>query len=100
MVHAPNGPLPALALGWKGPPARHPDAAALAVASALLSAGESSRLNQALVYRAQSAQAAGFATDLHADAGMLAAYAVAASGQPLRRLEAALLAEIVRSISQ
>ena len=94
VVTAPNVPLPALALVWKGPPARHPDAAALAVASALLSSGESSRLNQALVYQAQSAQAAGFASDLHADAGMLAAYAVAASGQPLRRLEAALLAEI------
>ena len=93
-LQAPKLPLPALALVWKGPPARHPDAAALAVAAALLSSGESSRLNQALVYRAQSAQAAGFASDLFADAGMLAAYAVAASGQSLRTLEAALLAEI------
>ena len=94
LITAPTVPLPALALVWKGPPAHHPDAPALAVASALLSAGESSRLNEALVYQAQSAQAVGFANELHADAGLLAAYAVAASGQPLRRLEAALLAQI------
>ena len=94
VVTAPNVPLPALAIVWKGPPARHPDAPALSVASALLSAGESSRLNEALVYHAQSAQAAGFASQLHADAGLLAAYVIAASGQPLRRLEAALLAQI------
>ena len=94
VLRAPNVPLPALALVWKGPPARHPDAAALAVASALLSSGESSRLNEALVYQSQAAQAAGFASELHADAGLLAAYAVAASGQSLRKLEAALMAEI------
>ncbi len=93
-VQAPNVPLPAVALVWKGPPVGHPDAAALAVAAALLSAGESSRLNEALVYDAQIAQAAGFAAELYADAGMLAAYAIGASGQPLRKLEGALLAQI------
>jgi zinc protease len=64
------------------------------MAQALLSAGESSRLNQALVYTAQSAQAAGFDADLYADGGMLAAYAIAASGQSLRSLESSLLAQI------
>ncbi len=93
-VQAPNVPLPAVALVWKGPPVGHPDAAALAVAAALLSSGESSRLNEALVYDAQIAQAAGFAAELYADAGMLAAYAIGASGQPLRKLEDALLAQI------
>ncbi len=95
-VHGPNVPLPAVALVWKGPPAGHPDAPALEVAQALLSAGESARLNQALVYSARSAQAAGFSVDLYADAGMLAAYAIAASGQSLRRLEAALMDELTR----
>ncbi len=94
VIRAPSVPLPALALVWKGPPARHPDAPALAVAAALLSSGESSRLNEALVYQTQAAQAAGFSSQLYADAGLLAAYAVAASGQTLRRLELALLAEI------
>lgn len=98
-ITAPNVPLPAVALLWKGPRADHPDAAALEIASALLSAGDSSRLNEALVYRAQAAQAAGFATELHADAGMLAAYAIAASGQPLRTLEKALLAQVQRLAS-
>jgi zinc protease len=95
-VHGPNVPLPAVALVWKGPPASHPDAPALELAQALLSAGESARLNQALVYSARAAQAAGFSVDLYADAGMLAAYAIAASGQSLRRLEAALMDELTR----
>ena len=93
-VTAPNVPLPAVALLWLGPPVAHADAPALEVASALLSAGDSSRLNEALVYNARAAQAAGFAAELYADAGLLAAYAIAASGQSLRRLEAALLAQI------
>lgn len=76
-LHAPNVPLPAVALLWKAPPARHADAAALTVASALLSGGESSRLNEALVYRAQAAQAAGSSADLYADAGLFTAYAIA-----------------------
>jgi zinc protease len=95
-LHGPKVPLPALAVLWQGPPAAHADAAALQVASALLSAGDSSRLNEALVYRAQAAQAAGFSAELYADAGMLAAYAIAASKQPLKALEAALLREIRR----
>lgn len=92
----PKVPLPALAILWQGPPAAHADAAALQVASALLSAGDSARLNEALVYRAQAAQAAGFGAELYADAGMLVAYAIAASQQPLQRLEALLLQEIRR----
>ena len=93
---APQVPLPAVALLWKGPPAAHADAAALQIAGALLSAGDSSRLNEALVYRDQAAQAAGLSVDLYADAGLLVAYAIAASGQPLARLEQALLAQIQR----
>ncbi len=90
VLSAPQVPLPALALLWQGPPANHPDAPALEVAAALLSAGESSRLNQALVYRSQIAQSVGFAADLHADAGQLVAYAIAASARSLRLLEAEL----------
>ena len=95
-LQGPKVPLPALAILWQGPTAAHADAAALQVASALLSAGDSARLNEALVYRAQAAQAAGFSADLYADAGMLAAYAIAASKQPLQGLEAAVLREIRR----
>ena len=93
-IQAPNVPLPAVAMVWKGPPASHADAPALEMAQALLSAGDSSRMNEALVYTAQAAQAAGFAAELYADAGLLAAYAIAASGQDLRKLETALIAQI------
>lgn len=96
----PTVPLPALALLWQAPRAGAVDAPALQVASALLSSGDSSRLNEALVYRAQVAQSAGLWADLNAEAGMLAAYAVAASGQPLARLEAALRSEIRRLATQ
>ena len=89
-------PLPAIAMLWQGPPAAHPDAVALEIAAALLSAGDSSRLNEALVYRSQIAQTAAFATDLHVDAGMLVAYAIAANGRSLRTLEAELFTELQR----
>jgi zinc protease len=95
-LHGPNVPLPAVALLWQGPPASSPDAAALEIASALLSSGESSRMHDRLVYRARIAQAAGFTAQLHADAGMLAAYAIGASGHAPAKLEAALMAEIER----
>ena len=94
VLKGPNVPLPAVALVWKGPAASHDDAPALEVAAALLSSGDSSRLNDALVYASRAAQAAGFSAELYADAGMLTAYAIAASGQNLRKLEEALLAQI------
>ena len=95
-LQGPNVPLPALALVWQGPPARSADASALRVAAALLAEGESSRLHQALVYRAQAAQAVGFSADLYAGAGLLVAYAIGASPAPPQRLEAPLLQQIQR----
>ncbi|MFM2121196.1 MAG: hypothetical protein RL722_2664 [Pseudomonadota bacterium] len=95
-VKAPNVPLPAVALLWQGPPAGDADAAALQVAAALLASGDSSRLNESLVYREQSAQAAGFSAELYADAGMLVAYGISASGQSLAKVEAGLMREIGR----
>ena len=74
-------PLPAVAMTWLAPSARSPDAAALKVAAAMLGNGESSRLNQALVYRAQIAQTASFGADLRVDTGLLIAYAIAAKGE-------------------
>ena len=79
-LHAPQVPLPAVALLWQGPPAGHPDAAALQVASALLAGGESARLHEALVYRERIAQSAGFGADTLVDGGMLSAWAIAAGG--------------------
>jgi zinc protease len=96
LVSGPKVPLPALALTWLAPPVTHPDTAALRVAAALLSAGESSRLNHSLVYRQQLASQAGFEADLKAGPGLLIAFAIAADRKPLARVKAALEAEVRR----
>ena len=95
-VTGPNVPLPAVALVWLAPPVTSADAVALQVAGALLSGGESSRLNQSLVYRAQIASQASFDADLRAGPGLLIASATAASGKPLAAVQQALLAEVLR----
>lgn len=92
----PNVPLPARALIWQGPSRASADAPALLVASALLSDGESSRLNASLVVRERLATQVGFEADLNADAGLLTAYAVGATGKPLDKVQAELLREIER----
>jgi len=92
----PNVPLPAVALTWLGPPARSADAAALHVASALLAAGDSSRLHESLVYRQEIAQHTGFSLDPTTDAGIIVAYAIGAKGATPATLAAALKAEIVK----
>ncbi|HMC14061.1 MAG TPA: pitrilysin family protein [Albitalea sp.] len=95
-VTGPQVPLPAVALVWQVPAVTSADAPALRVAAALLSAGESARLNQALVYRQQIASQAGAEADLRAGPSQLTAYAVAAGGKPLEAVEKALLAEVQR----
>jgi len=95
-IKAPNVPLPAVATVWLAPPVTDADAPALQVAAALLSAGESSRLNQALVYRQQIATQASFSADLRAGPGLLIASAIAAGGKPPASVRAALLAEVKR----
>ena len=96
----PQVALPAVALVWLAPPLTSPDAAALRIAAALLGGGESSRLNQSLVYRRQLAAQAGFNADLRAGPGLLIASAVAAGGKPLAELETGLLAEVLRLTRQ
>lgn len=95
-VHGPNVPLPAVAIVWQAPPVTSGDTAALRVAEALLSAGESARLNQSLVYRQRIAAQAGFQADLRAGPGLLIAFAVAAGGKPLAGAAQALQAEVMR----
>lgn len=96
----PNVPLPAALMTWQGPAANSPDAAALQVVQGLLSGGESSRLNEALVYRQQAAQSAGFETRLNADSGALIAYAIAAGKRTPQSLVAPLMAELARLANQ
>ena len=92
----PQVPLPAVAITWLAPPTTSPDAPALQVAAAVLASGESSRLNQSLVYRQRIATSAGFSADLRVGPGLLIAYAIAAGGKPTAALGAALLAEVTR----
>ena len=93
---APNVPLPAVLLIWQGPKASSPDAPAIQVAQGLLSLGDSSRLNESLVYRQQIAQSAGFDALLNADAGLLVANAIAAGTQTAQDLVEPLAHEVQR----
>ncbi len=95
-VHAANTPLPAVAISWAIPPARSPDDAPLTVLDAVLSAGESSRLYETLVYRDQLATSAGSQLDDHHDTGLLAVYAILAGGKDVAAGEAALRREVAR----
>lgn len=96
----PKVPLPAVALAWLAPPVTSPDTAALRIAAALLNGGESSRLNQSLVYRQQLAAQAGFEANLRGGPGLLIASAVAAGDKPLAEVKAGLLAEVLRLTRQ
>ena len=97
-ITAPRVPLPAVAAVWLAPPVKSDDALALQVAAAVLSSGDSSRLNQALVYRQQIATQASFSADLRAGPGLLIASAIAAGGKPVDDVRAALLAEVQRLV--
>jgi zinc protease len=90
----PNVPLPAALMIWQGVSADASDAAALEVAQALLAGGDSSRLNQALVYRQRAAQTAGFDARLLAQGGALIAYAIAAGKRSPQSLVLPLMNEL------
>ncbi len=94
--YGPNVPLPALALTWLGPKAADPDAPALKVLDAILSAGKSSRLYDALVYEQQLATQIFSSADLPQQPGMFLVGAVMAGGKTLEDGEAALLAQVAR----
>jgi zinc protease len=93
-VKAPNVPLPAVAITYLAPDSKSKDIAALKIAQAILSGGESSRLYQALVYKQQIAQEASFGVDERVDKGLLTFTAVMASGKTPEMGEKSLLAEL------
>ena len=95
-VTGPQVPLPAVAYTWLAPPVTSNDSPALQVAAAVLAGGESSRLNQSLVYRQRIATQAGFNADLRVGPGLLVAYAIAAGGKSPADVGAALIAEVTR----
>jgi zinc protease len=89
-----NVPLPAVAFTYLIPAKTSPDADVLRVVDVLLSAGESSRLYQSLVYEQQVAQSANTLVDLREDVSLFKLYAILASGKQPADVERALAAEI------
>lgn len=94
MTTAPNVPFPAVAITYLAPDSKSPDIAALKIAEKILSAGESSRLYQSLVYKQQIAQEAAFSADIRVDRGLLYFLAIGSEGKTVDVLEKALLAEL------
>lgn len=95
-VYEENTPLPAIVMSYPIPADREADSAPLAVLNAVMSAGESSRLYESLVYRDQIAQAAGTFLDSKQSTGIFAVYAILAGGKSVEAGEAGLKAEIAR----
>ncbi|HEX3699666.1 MAG TPA: pitrilysin family protein [Phenylobacterium sp.] len=94
--YGPNVPLPALAITWLGPKASDPDAPALKVLDAVLSAGKSSRLYDSLVYEQRIATEVYSNADLPQQPGSFAVGAIMASGHGIEEGEKALLAQVER----
>jgi predicted Zn-dependent peptidase len=89
-----RGPL--FAAAWHAPPAGHPDAEALDVASEILSGGRSSRVYRRLIYDEQVALSAHGGYSAMADAGLFLAYASVRPSVSIERVEELFLEEITR----
>ena len=90
----PNVPLPATVITYLLPPRKSDDADALRVAEVILGRGESSRLNQSLVYRQQIAAQADAGASLHEDAGLFKVTIITAGEKSAAAAEQAALAEL------
>jgi zinc protease len=95
-VYAPNVPLPAVDISYAIPAASSPDLAALRIADAILSQGDSSRLNHDLVYDRQIAQSINSDAGRNAQPGLFDVQAVMAGGKTADAGETALRAEVKR----
>jgi len=92
----PNVPLPATAITYLLPPRKSQDMDAIRIAEVILGRGESSRMNQSLVYRQQIAASASANADLRDDASLFALEIVTAGGKSAPDAERAALAEMDR----
>ena len=86
--------LPAVGLTYLTPRQADPDSDALSVADAILSAGESSRLYNALVYNQQLAAEVNSGAEAREDASLFVLTAVLSEGKKAEDAEKSLLAEI------
>jgi zinc protease len=87
---------PALLAGWRGPPARSPDSAALDVLQMCLAAGESSRLRRRLVQDEELAVSVSISWGWRIDPGVFLAFAELAPRVRPEAAEAVLWEEIAR----
>lgn len=90
----PNVPLAATAITYLLPPRKSDDSDALRVAEVILGHGESSRLNQSLVYRQQIAARASANASLRDDAGLFNVTVITAGEKSADDAEKAALAEL------
>ncbi len=86
--------LPAVGLTYLTPRQADPDSNALRVADAILSAGESSRLYNALVYTQQLAAEVDASADVREDVSLFYIIAILSEGKKPEDVEKSLLAEI------
>ena len=86
--------LPAVGMTFLTPRQADPDSSALQVADAILSAGESSRLYNALVYTQQLAAEVNSGAEVREDASLFVLTAVLSEGKKAEDAEKSLLAEI------
>ncbi len=91
--YAPNVPLPALAMTWLTPNAAHADTPALVLASAILSEGESSRLQQKLV-RGEISQEVFADADAREDLGLFGIVSIMGSDDKPAEAEKVIRAEL------
>jgi zinc protease len=96
ITYGPNVPLPAVGITWLAPAASDPDGPALTVLDALLTGGDSARLNQSLIYRQQIAQSVFSAFDERQQPGLFYVGAIMAEGKTPQQGEQALLAEVAK----
>jgi zinc protease len=89
-----NVTLPAIGVTYLTPGKAGADSEAMRVAEAILSAGESSRLDHSLVYEQQVAQSVSASANLLEDAGLFTLTTVVASDKKPDDVEKALLVEI------
>jgi zinc protease len=94
LATAPNVPLPAIAINFLLPPRRDPDSVALRVAEVILSRGDSSRINQSLVYRQRVAAQASAYLDFREDASLLDMTIITAGDKSPEAADKAALAEL------
>jgi zinc protease len=93
-AYAPDVPLPAVALSWLAPRASDPDAQALQVMDAILTAGKSSRAYDSLVYEKQIAAQVLSSADLRGQLGVYYIGAIVAAGHTPDEAETALRDQI------